>query len=213
MLGLNSIHVSKKGFWYPNYYDMVTLVYAPPFPSLPFHYYVTLLFLELNSSTILIGDLWGIWFIYDYVIKWSLVTGVIPTQRPVTRSFDVFFDLRLNKRLSKQSLCWWFVTRSRSLWRQCIGILRFLGDHFRIAYTYYRPFPSLENDKMSRKLKVTLQFNLSSLSLCYTTEWYIWKLNYRIKKKKQEWKKLQLIYLSILCRYFDKGEHRGEWRE
>ena len=25
-----------------------------------------------------------------------------PTQRPVTRSFDVFFDLRLNKRLSKQ---------------------------------------------------------------------------------------------------------------
>ena len=24
-----------------------------------------------------------------------------PAQRPVTRSFDVFFDLRLNKRLSK----------------------------------------------------------------------------------------------------------------
>ena len=157
---------------------MVTLVYAPPFPSRPFHYYVTLLFLELNSSTIFIGDLWGIWFIYDYVIKWkhllalcagnSLVTGVIPAQRPVTRSFDVFFDLRVNKRLSKQSLCWWFVTPSRSLWRQCIGILRFLGDHFGISYTYYRPFPSLENDKMSRKLKVTLQFNLLSLSLYYT---------------------------------------------
>ena len=29
----------------------------------------------------------------------------IPAQRPVTRSFDVFFDLRPNKRLSKQSLC------------------------------------------------------------------------------------------------------------
>ena len=28
--------------------------------------------------------------------------GELPTQRPVTRSFDVFFDLRLNKRLSKQ---------------------------------------------------------------------------------------------------------------
>ena len=27
--------------------------------------------------------------------------GEFPTQRPVTRSFDVFFDLRLNKRLSK----------------------------------------------------------------------------------------------------------------
>ena len=29
------------------------------------------------------------------------VTGELPAQRPVTRSFDVFFDLRLNKRLSK----------------------------------------------------------------------------------------------------------------
>ena len=33
----------------------------------------------------------------------SLVTGQFPTQRPVTQSFDVFFDLSLNKRLSKQS--------------------------------------------------------------------------------------------------------------
>ena len=31
------------------------------------------------------------------------VSGEFPAQRPVTRSFDVFFDLRLNKRLSKQS--------------------------------------------------------------------------------------------------------------
>ena len=32
--------------------------------------------------------------------------GEFPTQRPVTRSFDVFFDLRLNKRLSKQPRGW-----------------------------------------------------------------------------------------------------------
>ena len=38
----------------------------------------------------------------------SSVTGEFPTQRPVTRSFDVFFDLRLNKRLSKQSWSRWF---------------------------------------------------------------------------------------------------------
>ena len=31
----------------------------------------------------------------------SSVTGEFPSQRPLTRSFDVFFDLRLNKRLSK----------------------------------------------------------------------------------------------------------------
>ena len=38
------------------------------------------------------------------------VTGEIPAQRPVTQSFDVFCDLRLNKRLSKQSRGWWFET-------------------------------------------------------------------------------------------------------
>ena len=45
--------------------------------------------------------------------------GEFPTQRPVTRSFDVFFDLRLNKRLSKQPWGWWLETPSWSLWRQC----------------------------------------------------------------------------------------------
>ena len=49
----------------------------------------------------------------------SPVTGEFPSQRPVTRSFDVFFDLRLNKRLSKQWWGCWFETLSRSLWRHC----------------------------------------------------------------------------------------------
>ena len=47
----------------------------------------------------------------------SPVPGEFPAQRPVTRSFDVFFDLRLNKRLSKQSWGWWFETLSCPLWR------------------------------------------------------------------------------------------------
>ena len=47
----------------------------------------------------------------------SPVPGEFPAQRPVTRSFDVFFDLRLNKRLSKQSWSWWFETLPRPLWR------------------------------------------------------------------------------------------------
>ena len=49
----------------------------------------------------------------------SPVTVEFPSQRQVTRSFDVFFDLRQNKRLSKQSWGCWFETPSRSLWRQC----------------------------------------------------------------------------------------------
>ena len=45
--------------------------------------------------------------------------GELPAQRPVTRSFDVFFDLRPNKWLSKQWWSWWFETPSSSLWRHC----------------------------------------------------------------------------------------------
>ena len=72
---------------------------------------------------------------HDDVIKWKhfprywpfvrVFTGHrwIPcTSRPVTRRFDVFFDLRLNKLLSKQSGGWWFETPSRPLWRHCNGI-------------------------------------------------------------------------------------------
>ena len=49
----------------------------------------------------------------------SPVIGEFPTQRPVTRSFDVFFDLRLNKRLGQQSRRWWFETPSCLLWGHC----------------------------------------------------------------------------------------------
>ena len=48
------------------------------------------------------------------------VTGGFPSQRPVTRSFDDFVDLRLNKRLGKQSRRRWFETPLRSFWRHCI---------------------------------------------------------------------------------------------
>ena len=45
-----------------------------------------------------------------------------PAQSPVTWSFDVVFDLRLNTRLSKQPWGWWFETPPWSLWRQCNGV-------------------------------------------------------------------------------------------
>ena len=69
--------------------------------------------------------------INDDIIKWKhfRVTGPlcgeftghrwIPPQRPVTRSFEVFFDLHLNKRLSKQSWGWGCETPSCSLWLHC----------------------------------------------------------------------------------------------
>ena len=42
-----------------------------------------------------------------------------PSQRLVTGHFDVFFDLVLNKRLSKQTKRWWFEMPLCSLWRPC----------------------------------------------------------------------------------------------
>ena len=41
----------------------------------------------------------------------------IPHTKASDADFDVYFDLRLNKRLSKQSWGWWFETPSRPLWR------------------------------------------------------------------------------------------------
>ena len=66
----------------------------------------------------------------DDVIKWKhfprywpFVSGihrstVVTSQRPATRSFEVFFDVLLNRRPSKQSRRWWFVTPSSSMWFQ-----------------------------------------------------------------------------------------------
>ena len=51
----------------------------------------------------------------------SPVAGEFPTQWPVARRFDFFFDVRLIKRLSKQSWGWWSETPSHTLWRQCNG--------------------------------------------------------------------------------------------
>ena len=57
----------------------------------------------------------------------SPVTGEFPSQRAMTRSLGVFFDLRLNKLLSKQSRRQWFETPSYSLLRHC-------DDHKRRIY-------------------------------------------------------------------------------
>ena len=53
----------------------------------------------------------------------SPVTGEFHAQRPVARSFDVFFDLRLNEGLSEQWRGCWFETQSRPLWRHCNGYI------------------------------------------------------------------------------------------
>ena len=55
----------------------------------------------------------------------SPVTGEFPSQRPVTRSFDDFFDQLLNKQLSEKTRRRWFETLKRSLWRHCVEPSRY----------------------------------------------------------------------------------------
>ena len=65
-----------------------------------------------------------IWDVGEMLVQLIAIAALLAicagnSQRPVVRSFDVFFDLRLNKRLSKQCWGWRFETLSRPLWRHC----------------------------------------------------------------------------------------------
>ena len=61
------------------------------------------------------------------------VTGGFPSQRPVTRSFGVFFDPPFNNRLSQQSRHRWFETPSRSLWRHYIWWSRSIMNVYMVS--------------------------------------------------------------------------------
>ena len=60
--------------------------------------------------------------------------GEFPTQRPVTRSFDVFYYLPLNTRLCKPPWGWRFETISWLLWRQC-NVVPWIAVDTNLVYT------------------------------------------------------------------------------
>ena len=76
--------------------------------------------------------------LHDDIIKWKHFMHYWPSvrqQRPVTWRFGVFFDLCLNKCLSKQSWGWWSemsspIIFSPSLWRHCNRIWIFTNNTF-----------------------------------------------------------------------------------
>ena len=72
-------------------------------------YLATMMTSSYGNIFRVIGSLWGEFTGH----RWFLLN------KPVTRSFDVFFEMCLNKRWNKPSRCWWFETPSRLLWRQC----------------------------------------------------------------------------------------------
>ena len=77
----------------------------------------------LRNNTCFFQSLFGFHSWFSAFLAFSAgnspVPGEFPPQRPVTRSFDVFFGLCRNKQLSKQSRRWWFEMPSRTLWRHC----------------------------------------------------------------------------------------------
>ena len=88
----------------------------------------------------------NIFHVTGYLWGNSPVTGEFPSQRPVTRSFDVFFDLHLNKQLSKQSWGWWFEMPSHPLCCHCNDILlsvmtlvlTYLQNRERVPFTHLK---------------------------------------------------------------------------
>ena len=92
----------------------------------------------------------------------SPVPGEFPTQRPVTRSFDVNCDLRPDKRLSKQSWGWWFETLSHSLWRH-----RNVSGEYEIINIWIDVY--IENFFLKQNPKIS-QTTFSKIS---SAQWYM----------------------------------------
>ena len=87
----------------------------------------------------------------------------IPLTKPVAWSFDFVFDLRLNKRLSKQSRRRWFETPSRSLWRHCNAFVG--GARYHIW--------TLQNcHSVSNHLQLNCLFNSLIKKIC-TPAWFL----------------------------------------
>ena len=99
----------QRGHWQSGEYSVYTNHRRATRSHQPFHKLTTWWRHQMETFSVLLAICAGN----------SPVTGEFPTQRPVTRSFGGFFDMRLNKRLSKQSWGWWFDTPSRLLWRHC----------------------------------------------------------------------------------------------
>ena len=107
--------------------------------------------IELSSSFVILQGWWFVgMIIFHSFVSWLRhqmetfsallafcegnlpVTCGFPSQRPVTRNFDIFFNLRPNKWLRKQSRRRWFKTPSCSLWRHCNVVLScwFSDDYY-----------------------------------------------------------------------------------
>ena len=109
----------------------------------------------------------------------ALCTGNSPV-------FDVFFDLRLNMRLNKQSRRRWFETPSRSSWRHCNGIydyhstLEFEESHTKIKWSHLHYISKICKIFMiCQSLISPYSIHMVGLPILFTTFSLQWRHNVR----------------------------------
>ena len=112
----------------------------------------------------------------------------LPRTKASKASFHVFFDLRLNKRLSKQSWGCWFETLSRPLWRHCDGITHILQWYLTGICVFIR-YAQVSVTQRWRIAKIS-EFNALSAVI--------------ITKAIQSWNMPMCIFCGIYCVYICK---------
>ena len=149
----------------------------------------------------------------------SAVSGQFPAQRPVTRTFDVFFDIRLNKRLSKQWWCWWFETLSRSLWRHRNVLFCFRMEWKRCSKWLYnwlwRQNGKVEKPQNRKRRNYVVRFfrNLDWIfkELCWLMLWLtavcITELSYWPLENL-----VIIIFVAAIDADGDNDDDEGKWR-
>ena len=110
------------------------------------------------------NKMWHDIVVYEFI-------GEFPSQRPVTRSFDVFFDLRLNKRLSTQSRRRWFEMPSRPLWRHCDEL------HWRMRDPITKSYDQCRSDiRLMFDSNVSLRLQWRNVQTVIFPKWIIYDM-------------------------------------
>ena len=143
-------------------------------------------------------------FYWPFVRGITPVTGEFPAQRPVTRSFDVFFDLHLNEQLSKQWRRRWFETlmltnQDPGQWTKYVSlnteqISKCEGFHIYVIY-------------VRANLIFIGAFNILKRSqMVYIVQTTFWKIFYWIKMSAFvfgfNWSLLLVVQLTIRHHWF-----------
>ena len=123
-----------------------------------------------------------------------------PAKRPVTRCFDIFLDLVLNKRLSKKWWGWWFETPSGPIRRHyndwfsrnrswCIYV-NFFGSLTNTAAFISSPLCQLSNHSNSKMFRLETIAKLNKAKAKANDKMTLLTENFHI------WQLLQPIHLS-----------------